>query len=350
MRNTTYAFFSLAFLLACGDDDLPTPDTGPEVVDAGPDTSEDMDAGVDAGRDGGPDAGPPCGGPPGLYADPACSVLADGVVPFNPRYWLWSDGTDKQRFISLPEGTTIDTRNPDSWVFPRGTRIWKNFDLDGRHLETRLFEKNGDGVGIGAWLMRTFQWNEEQDAVVEVTMGAENVLGTDHDIPSQAMCVRCHNGSGSPDIPLGFSAIQLNHGDTSVTLAELEAMGWLSHPIDTTTVRVPGDPTTQEALGYLHANCAHCHGGVAPMGGLNLQLLVGHESPRDTNAYMTGVDQPSTFTTPEATTRIARGAPDASTLIVRMESRVEGEQMPPVATEIADPVGLASVRDWILSL
>ena len=64
--------------------------------------------GTDAGTDAGHDAGPAgCVGPPGLYAEGSCAELAAGVRPFHPRFALWSDGTDKERFVYLPPGTRI---------------------------------------------------------------------------------------------------------------------------------------------------------------------------------------------------------------------------------------------------
>ena len=41
----------------------------------------------------------------------------------SPRYPLWSDGAEKQRYLSLPPGTQIDTSNMDDWKFPVGTRV-----------------------------------------------------------------------------------------------------------------------------------------------------------------------------------------------------------------------------------
>ena len=84
------------------------------------------DAGSDdAGSDGGPAT---CEGPPGLYVGGGdCTELAEGVRPFHPRYPLWSDDADKERFIYLPPGTQIDTTLPDRWEFPMGTRLYKPF-------------------------------------------------------------------------------------------------------------------------------------------------------------------------------------------------------------------------------
>ena len=47
--------------------------------------------------------------------------------PYTPNFALWSDGAAKERWLSLPAGTEIDTSDPDDWRFPDGTRAWKQF-------------------------------------------------------------------------------------------------------------------------------------------------------------------------------------------------------------------------------
>lgn len=37
-------------------------------------------------------------------------------MSFTPRFPPWSDGSSKQRFIWLPSGDQIDSRNPDEWM------------------------------------------------------------------------------------------------------------------------------------------------------------------------------------------------------------------------------------------
>ena len=74
----------------------------------------------------------------GLYADIATGELAPGVAPFTPRFSLWSDGSEKQRWLLLPDGAQIDTSNMDEWTFPEGTKVWKQFSSAGVRLETRL--------------------------------------------------------------------------------------------------------------------------------------------------------------------------------------------------------------------
>ena len=51
---------------------------------------------------------------------------------------------------------------------------------------------------------------------------------------------------------------------------------------------VPGNAVTSAALGYLHANCGHCHnpGGTArPDTDMDLRLAVSDAQPEDTAAY-----------------------------------------------------------------
>ena len=91
--------------------------------------------------------------------------------------------------------------------------------------------------------------------------GMRNVLGTDHDVPSALDCWSCHKGQ--PGSVLGFSALQLAHEGPGALDAIVRA-GLLTDPPPDLDPRPPGDPETSRALGYLHANCGHCHN---PRGG-----------------------------------------------------------------------------------
>ncbi len=312
-----------------------------------------MDAGDASSADAGPDATVDsgdigCDGPPGLYQSESCTALADGVRPFQPAYALWTDGASKERFVYLPPGTQIDASDPDGWVFPVGTRLYKTFSLDGVRLETRLLEKTREGVGYTNWEMRAFLWNASQDAVFESDGElVEDVLGTRHDVPSRDMCRDCH--SANRDGVNGFSALQLGHGGPGITLDDLNREGQLAPPLASGEVSLPGDEATQAALGYLHANCAHCHqgDGSRSVTGLLLRVDVGLESPEETLAYRSAVDVPGNWVAVGARLRIASGDPEASTIIRRMRSREPAIQMPPLGTEIVDSAGLELVRQWI---
>ena len=77
----------------------------------------------------------------GLYPSSSGLGVSDVARAFAPAFALWSDGANKSRWIELPEGERIDTRDMDRWLFPVGTRVWKEFALGGVRLETRLIER-----------------------------------------------------------------------------------------------------------------------------------------------------------------------------------------------------------------
>ncbi|MCG6875937.1 MAG: hypothetical protein LJE97_12685 [Betaproteobacteria bacterium] len=70
----------------------------------------------------------------GLYIA-GSQVVRSENVSYSPQYLLWSDGTTKRRRLYLPPGASIDASRPDVWVFPPGTRLWKEFS-HARPVET----------------------------------------------------------------------------------------------------------------------------------------------------------------------------------------------------------------------
>ncbi|MCB9592335.1 MAG: hypothetical protein H6719_06355 [Sandaracinaceae bacterium] len=335
--------------LGCDPDD-PMVDAGPPPTDAG------TDAGEDAGYDAGVDAGAPCDGPPDLYIDPECTIVGPGIRAYTPRFELWADGATKERWIYLPEGTQIDTADPDHWVYPVGTRLYKTFSLGGMRLETRILEKTSAGVGVASWTPSVYAWNAEGTAVTDVTNAApavrENVLGTDHDIPDGALCLRCHIGQNGHDMINGFTAFQLNHDDAGVNYQTLLDEGRIANPFSRSDAVVPGDATAVAALGYLHTNCGYCHrpGGdpAAALRMFYMRLEVGASATvEDTTTYRTGVNNVSSITFGSALCRYMPGDSTNSVAIHRASSRMAGVQMPPVATEMVHEAGIATLRAWI---
>src|SRR6187551_3736871 len=92
----------------------------------------------------------------GLFAG-ADETLEEGVFAFTPQFELWSDGADKRRWIWLPPDTQIDSSDMDAWVFPHGTKLWKEFSRDGVRVETRLIQKSA----TGSWSMVAYQWRAD---------------------------------------------------------------------------------------------------------------------------------------------------------------------------------------------
>ena len=209
--------------------------------------------------------------------------------PFEPRYPLWTDGAAKRRWIHLPAGTKIDKHDPEAWIFPVGTRFWKEFRLE-RRVETRYSERLPDG----SWRFATYLWNADGTRATLAPEDGAQVGG--FVVPSRADCVTCHDG---PAVPvLGYSAVQLQ--------AKLPA-----------------------AAGYLHGNCGHCHNERALPG---LDFTLAHEPTRAAHSLQ----------------RTHRGAAQRASLIAeRMRSHNPLQRMPPLGVQVPDSGGIALIQRWI---
>jgi hypothetical protein len=332
----------LTLLVACGDD-AAAPDA------AVPIDSEIADA-------GGPDANlemPLTLAETGLCVDPACTEISPDVYEYAPEYALWSDAAGKRRWIQLPAGTQIDTSNMDYWQFPEGTKLWKEFTSGTTRVETRLLQKIGPGPAD--WYRAAFAWNETQDEAVATPLGAEDVLGTSHDIPSRTECRRCHDRLDGQ--VLGFQAILLDHTSPGLTLDDLVQMDWLSAPPTATGLEyfpIPGTSVEQAALGYLHVNCGNCHNpgsDVMNMVPVDWRLRVGTlATVAGTPAYTTAVDVAPTLTTPAATAILEPGDVTQSAAYLRMNTTQSAIQMPPEGRETIDTTGVATLEAWINAL
>jgi hypothetical protein len=301
----------------------------------------------------------------GLY-DPGTQNVRAGIRPWTPQYPLWSDGSAKERWIQLPAGTRIDTSDMDRWVFPVGTKVWKQFSFQGKRVETRLIEKVATAAAPASWTFKAYRWLDDgSDAVLAPTEGIKDAavtsFGTTHDIPALGECLGCHSRGG--DAVLGFDALQLS-GDVDplvradgvrsagdVTLDDLVAEGLVTQA-PSRAPRIPSDSALGRwSMGLLHANCGNCHNPQGPAGVTG--LLLRHESAatRETDepAYTTAVNQ-LTAVYHRGQYRIRGGSPDESVLLSRMNTRVVGDQMPPSASKVVDGEAVERISQWILTL
>ncbi len=314
---------------------------------------------------------PPTLADTGLCVDAACTQIAPGIKAYKPRWELWSDGATKKRWIYLPPGTQIDTSNMDFWQFPVGTKLWKEFTRDGVRVETRLVMRISDSASDpdNDWFYGAYAWNQNQDATTLETFGVADANGTQHDIPSRAQCKQCHNNN-QPSRVLGFSALELDYDNTDpdqLDLAALVGANALTAPptasgsAGSAYFPLPADAFGKAlpALGYLHANCGHCHNpnsqvftdkGVQ----MQLRLTVGTlGSLSQTTTYMTTIGVAGTTNgVNNIKTIVTVANPDQSQLILRFESTNPAEHMPSnfIGAEIMDPAGKTILRDWITSL
>jgi mono/diheme cytochrome c family protein len=301
----------------------------------------------------------------GLYADGRPGAIDPRNRPFSPQYPLWSDGAKKTRWVFLPEGAAIDTRDDSDWQMPIGTKFWKEFTFNGRKVETRFLWR----ASAERWVFATYVWNEEgTDALLAPDAGVRGVIelapGRRHDVPGTTDCRACH-GDTRPG-PLGFNALQLStdrdpnaiHGEPlapgMTTLATLGRDGLLSPARPEYAARPPrigtSDPQTRAVLGYFAANCGTCHnrGGDIAYQGPSLK----HSDVGDGDAIAAALlAQATAWQVPGqpegGSFMLNRERPDASAMLVRMKSRRPSSQMPPLGTVLRDEEAIAAVTQWI---
>jgi hypothetical protein len=351
----------LVALASCGEDPVdPQPNTdGATVIGDGEEPFEDDPVQDDeqdpaTGDEDDPPEVPAYAGPAllsgtGLYSDIATRELADGVLEYDVRYPVWTDGSEKRRFLQLPAGSVIDTSEMNDWVFPVGTKAWQEISAGGLLLNTRFAEKITD-EGKDGWQRVAYIWNDAESDADAAPAGQSDIRGTKHDVVSSADCELCH--IGSRDGLNGVAAIQLSAEGSDGSLTQLAELGLLSEPPDA-EFEVPGTGVVKEALGYLHANCGHCHGErhfLATSRIMRLQLRVEDQTPEETPTYRTTFGIATYHGLDGTEVVVSPGAPEESQLFARMASTDPFVRMPFLATEFVDDDAVELIREWIEGL
>jgi hypothetical protein len=294
--------------------------------------------------------GDPGDGLPERLQDTGWSASGPGLLGFSPRYPLWSDGAGKRRWMALPAGAAIDASQPDAWDFPPGTRLWKEFSVNGRPVETRFITR----TAAGDWRFGAYVWNEAgteatlapRRGTVVAVAGAPNGR---YEVPSRTDCLACHASAAVP--VLGVSAVQLPHA-----LRDFAAGGLVRNLPPSMVAEPPRiaarDETERAALGYLHGNCAHCHNTTEARVPVGLTLAQRAADPAASLAeVLRSAVNASSRWRPEgeeaAPVVIAPGSAGHSVLARRMQSADPRVRMPPLGTSVPDPEGLALVQRWI---
>ncbi|HSO39412.1 MAG TPA: hypothetical protein VLT33_43090 [Labilithrix sp.] len=334
---------------------------GPAGLGCGPRTGDDAPGGAPAVTSDAIEGCEPGDGAPddlrctGLYADVAAKTLSPRARAFAPAVILWSDGAEKSRWVDLPDGAAIDTTSMDEWRYPVGTKVWKEFKVNGRRVETRFMQK----VRADRWVQAAYVWSADE-ARASRSEGAQLDLGggATYLVPKSSECNDCHKGK--KDKLLGFEAISLAQpGASGLTLGALAAEGRLSAPPAQTTIPVPNDATGRSAaaLAWLHVNCGtSCHTGTstATAYGTGLRLRIGWDElsgkpPGEWEAVRSTVGVAIKSPKWAGETRITAGDPGRSTLLRLLGQRGD-EQMPPIGTRVIDEAGKRAVEAWITAL
>lgn len=320
--------------------DADAPDAPP--VDAYvPDSTGPLDAPVmvDAGPTSHPATGVTLLSQQGVYGDFASRSIPSDAITYTPRWELWSDGATKRRWILLPPGTQIDNTNPEHWTLPVGARLVKEFTRDGTLVETRIIE-----ITSSSWTLHTYVWNTAQTDATIAHDGAWNVAGTQHDVPTEHECMMCHESETRGG--LGVQAVQLS----SSTITVWNNESYFAVPITNPTFGPTGTATEVAALGYLHANCGHCHnpGGYAAVANnMTLRLDAAPKMARYEPGFTTTVNVTVQGNGAGAGKRITPMDPNASAIVRRMSTRGNYDQMPLIGSEIVHDAGVSTVTSWV---
>ncbi|HEX5398745.1 MAG TPA: chitobiase/beta-hexosaminidase C-terminal domain-containing protein [Verrucomicrobiae bacterium] len=305
----------------------------------------------------------------GAFKDIRTLTPADGLIPYDVIVPFWSDGAEKSRFVSVPQGRTISFSPTGEWVFPHGTVFVKTFFLATnapdpkslRRLETRLIVCDETGGVYGV----TYKWRaDDSDADLLATNLTEAIsIQTPTGVrtqswyyPSRTDCLTCHTRNAG--LVLGVKTRQLNREFTypsGVTDNELRAWDhaglFNTNFSDADLQQFPTLAASDDlsrsledrARSYLDANCANCH------------------RPKGTVAYFD-----ARYDTPPARQNIVDGnvlideridgarvvAPNdiwRSILYMRTDT-TEAFKMPPIARNTIDVRGMKLLREWIESL
>ena len=298
----------------------------------------------------------------GFFEDMRNQIPAASVHPYSLVNPLFSDETDKLRFVYVPEGEKLGYVKNKVFIFPVGSTLIKTFaylnknsHLEQQLLETRINTNEG-------WKAISYVWNEEQTDAKRAIAGATiptsfinsqgELTAVRYRAPNQNQCKECHQAN-KVMTPIGPKARNMNKvldyqsGEMN-QLLYWAALGWIDQKLDSTTISSYEDinaSLNERARAYLDINCGHCHipGGSADTTGLYLNFT-------ETNQEKLGI-----YKKPVAAGRasgnlkysIVPGHSDKSIMLFRMKSLDPGIMMPESGRALADDAGIKLISDWI---
>lgn len=370
------ALIVVSVLCACGDDE--------SLREAG------AGATTDAGDAAAPDSGvpepsvtlPPEGEPWellsqwGLFRDIAEQAPSARVVPYEVNAALYADGTDKHRFVWIPEDSAIDYHPSRAWAFPMGTVLVKTFsyaqdrgdpDHGQRLLETRLLVRGED-----RWIAHTYVYDEAgQEA--ERTVAGKRIAtvfiddaGEEREnlyaVPNTNQCGECH-GKDEHIETLGGTTRQWNRAapdGNGNQIDRLIELGWLRGAEPSAAREQLADPfgaapIVDRMRAYMDANCGHCHNDDEEAGddGSGLWLRYALTDPDTAERATLGIckmPQSAGGATCGRTLDVVPGMPEQSVMMCRLESDDPEVRMPPVGRNVPDLRGIELIREWIAQL
>jgi glucose/arabinose dehydrogenase len=314
---------------------------------------------------------------PKLLSELGLSSVKDGdpkagLLSYDVRTPLWSDGAAKQRWMSLPNAA-VGFRRDGAWSFPEGTVFVKHFSmaLDEREpevrrdLETRFFvaARGGEYYGL------TYRWDAEgKDAEVVLQRREEEleIHGADGQVRKQTYvypgphdCMVCHNEEAGS--VLGVRTEQLNQPVSGVKawfwdnpLVEWSERGVLDAAVDEKTAEsyprlVPLDSESSSMedrlRSYWSSNCSMCHGS-----GPEIRAVwdARWSTPLAQQGILDGRLENGERVEGERV--VVPGDLEKSAIYSRSTIDAAALRMPPLGRRRVDPEYTRLLEQWILSL
>lgn len=303
----------------------------------------------------GADNPPPTLTATGCYANVANRQLVAAAVPYDVRVPLWSDDATKRRYFVLPGTATISASISDAWVFPVGTILIKEFELQTTNdpasvypVETRFLVQVEEDV----WRGYDYIWNDAhteatlRDNVQEIGDYTHKGAAHQHVFPSRGQCNTCHTPNGGFVLGLRTENVNRDHDygrGSENQVAAFGAAGFLDAPLAQpatwpalTFLEDSTASTGSRARSYLASNCEQCHSGTAN-GGREPDLR-----------YATSLaDSKLCEVINHASPPIIPGSPGSSPLITERDGIRGSGQMPPLATLVVHRAAVDVLEAWI---
>lgn len=300
----------------------------------------------------------------GLFASVPDLQPGPGLIPYSVNVPLWSDGADKQRWIALPRAASVTAKDLQSWTFPVGTVLVKQFSLQVQQkappvrIETRLYVHQAWG-----WEGYTYAWNEAQTEAVLADSAQTKEFEVETEeaprrqtwtIPSRSDCNACHTPVAR--FVLGPNTRQLDRprdDSTENQLAYFSRLGIFAEGAAPKTVAGHGYPDWNDETAslegrvraYLEVNCAVCHQPGAP----GLSKADFRQSVPLDKMNLLNLKPGRGRTGPPESLLLAPGHANLSELWHRMRS-TGPFRMPPLASSVVDTQAVGLIRKWIDSL
>ncbi len=309
-----------------------------------------------------------------LFKDAAHQIPNDGIVPFDVNSPLFSDYSNKHRFVYIPKGGAADYDAREPFSFPVGSALIKTFSYFNdirdpskgeRIIETRLLIHTP-----GGWIGNAYLWNAgTTEAALKIAGTTVDVEWTHFDgskrtnnyiVPNANQCKACHEQAGV-FMPLGPKARNLNRDFAYSTGAENQIAHWSAlgilhgapaDPAQALRLAEWTDPASgsldDRARAYLENNCMHCHNPKGPGNTSGLDLTFDQRDPLKFGVMKrpvaAGRGAGNSFFD------IFPGRPDESIMLYRLASTDPGVMMPELPRRLVDDEAVAMLRDWIASL